>query len=464
MKKRIGFILLGTFLISACHTPPEFVKVEKSIIESEYMVKTPPVTVYLPADYERSDTYYPVLYAHDGQNLFDEEQSFGAEWQLDETLTRLTAEGIIGDVIVVAVHNTPRRTDDYTPSRVSNEWINDQGGDLSAYGKFLTEELMPYINSTYRTLIGPDNTVVMGSSLGGIASFYLIGWYPEIFGGAGVISPSFWWGDVQVTNDLLSMDFAPGAKIYIDGGYNEGDDETTMAQQMRTVYSALKEKGLTDFTNLYYYEDPDGTHNEVTWAKRLHMPLTFLFGDPDFTASEIEEVTVSPVEIGPDDQSKVAAHLRFTNDMLFTVFESGFDTLNGFAAVSNGTLIGIEQGTEVISYSNGELSADKTVEILPLSRQYSLVHIIVTSPEPVEELTLHVYMENGTNTNYIISATMKNETTGVAELIRNTGEGFRFTVKDELFRTALKEGGRELKKNFIFSPTGDTEIEIAGWE
>ena len=156
------------------------------------------VWLYLPTDYARQPRRrYPVLYLHDGQNVFDAATAYAGEWGVDETLNRLRASGQDPTgCIVVAVDNGGRyRGDEYIP------WANPRlkiGGQGAAYVDFLTFTLKPYIDQHYRTRPDAAHTGIAGSSLGGLISVYAALRYPAVFGCVGAFSPAFW-----VCNDSL---------------------------------------------------------------------------------------------------------------------------------------------------------------------------------------------------------------------------------------------------------------------
>ncbi len=158
------------------------------------------VDVWLPPSYGKDPAKrYPVLYMHDGQNLFDPATSYGnVDWAVDEVMTSLIEKGVVREAIVVGVWNTPKRRDEYMPQRPVQGKIkfNVPGAeDLDAadivsdrYLEFLVKELKPFIDATYRTLPGQADTIVMGSSMGGLISQYAMSQYPDVFGGAGCVS------------------------------------------------------------------------------------------------------------------------------------------------------------------------------------------------------------------------------------------------------------------------------------
>ncbi|NOZ08775.1 MAG: hypothetical protein GXO91_07880, partial [FCB group bacterium] len=148
---------------------------------SQFLENDRNIIVWLPPSYNVSAESYPVLYMHDGQNIFDPNTStLGFDWQMDEIATRLIGAGQMKAIIIVGIYSTDARTAEYSPQHLG-----------TAYTRFLIEELKPFIDSQYRTLTGPENTAVMGSSMGGLISFDLAWEHPEVFGMAGCLSSAF---------------------------------------------------------------------------------------------------------------------------------------------------------------------------------------------------------------------------------------------------------------------------------
>jgi predicted alpha/beta superfamily hydrolase len=228
--------------------------------------------IYLPPSYqENAAKRYPVLYMHDGQNLFDAKTAaYGVEWGIDETVNHLVAIGAMDEVIVVGVDNTPGRIAEYTPCCDPKHG----GGKLDAYDRFIVDTVKPMIDKTLRTLPGRDNTAIMGSSLGGIASVAIAQRHPDVFSKAGGVSSSFWWnGKSMITHlPLRGSDPDAAVKFYIDAG-TEGDGlEETM--QMR---DAMLAQGYVAGADLLFYRAEGGSHNEKSWAARVDKPLTWFF-------------------------------------------------------------------------------------------------------------------------------------------------------------------------------------------
>jgi predicted alpha/beta superfamily hydrolase len=231
------------------------------------------VIVYLPPNYEAWPTQrFPVLYLHDGQNVFDQATSFGDEWRVDETAQTLITAGRIEPIIVVGVYNTgEHRIDEYTPTHRED---TGGGGHADDYGRMLTGDLKPFIDATYRTLADRDNTAMGGSSLGGLLTLHLGLRYPELFSKLAVMSPSVWWDDRVILREVEALPRSTGQRIWLDAGTREGDNVIPDARALR---GALVEKGWVMGHDLMYVEARGGEHNERSWAKRIGPVLKFLF-------------------------------------------------------------------------------------------------------------------------------------------------------------------------------------------
>ena len=248
------------------------------------------VDVWYPPGYEWEDnTRYPVLYMHDGQNLFDTPASYGGEsWRVDQAVTRLIDEGKIRSAIVVGVWNSPLRWREYLPQKPYESpalqkhhplFLERAGGPpiSDAYLKFLVEELKPFIDSKYRTLPDRQNTFVMGSSMGGLISLYAISEYPGVFGGAGCIS-THWsaGGDDMVDEMACRLPHPATHKLYFDFGTETLDKEYEPFQ--RRMDDHLRRAGYMENKNWVTCKFEDAEHSERSWRQRVHIPLEFLMG------------------------------------------------------------------------------------------------------------------------------------------------------------------------------------------
>ncbi|RTY89407.1 alpha/beta hydrolase [Flavobacterium sp. GSP27] len=221
-------------------------------IEAPQLQSTKKIWVYLPQNYATSKRKLSVIYMHDAQNLFDATTSYSGEWNIDEKLDSLKAP-----VIVIGVeHGNEKRIDELTPFK--NEKYG--GGKADRYLEFIVKTLKPHIDKTFRTKTDKKNTIIMGSSLGGLTSYYAVLKYPEIFGKAGVFSPSFWF--TKDIYDLTEKSKKIKSKIYFLCGDNESEDMVTDLNKMEYLLNSnrcsclnLNEKKIVK----------GGQHNEKLW-------------------------------------------------------------------------------------------------------------------------------------------------------------------------------------------------------
>lgn len=239
------------------------------------------VIVYLPPGYDANQNKrYAVFYMHDGQNLFDGATSFiaGQEWRVDETAQALIESGKIEPLIIVGVYNTgTERVNEYTAVRDAKY---KAGGKGDLYGRFLVEELKPFIDSTYRTKKDAKHTGLGGSSLGGLISLYLGLKYPNIFTRIAVVSPSVWWADNEIVQFTKNESRKPALRIWLDVGTKEGRDDKEARSTVdgaRMLKRVLIEKGWQEGKDFRYLEAAGAEHNEKAWAARTAAILEFLF-------------------------------------------------------------------------------------------------------------------------------------------------------------------------------------------
>lgn len=216
--------------------------------------------VYFPPGYDENTLKrYPVLYMHDGSNLFFPDEAFGGcEWQVDENLEQLDTMNLIDKVLVVGVYARDRMAEYTRPG-------------YEQYGRILVEKLKPRIDAELRTLSDAANTAVMGSSLGGVVSFYL-GWqYPEVFGKAACLSSTFGYRDDLL--ERVARDPRRDVRFYIDSGWPDDNYENTTAMR-----DQLLAAGYQFGRDVLYFAFPGALHNETSWSARSHVPFQFFFG------------------------------------------------------------------------------------------------------------------------------------------------------------------------------------------
>jgi predicted alpha/beta superfamily hydrolase len=242
---------------------------------SKFLPTDRDVLVYLPPGY-RDDRRrrYPVLYLHDGQNLFDGATSFvpGQEWRVDETAQALILSRAIEPLIIVGIYNTGKeRVEEYTPSADPKFKV---GGKADLYGRLIVEELKPFVDSHYRTKRDAADTGLGGSSLGGLVTLYLGLRYPGVFGKLAVVSPSVWWDDHRIVREVQSLRAKPRTRVWLDMGTDEGANATAGARLLR---DALVARGWRLDRDLKYFEAAGAKHSEAAWAERVEPFLRFLF-------------------------------------------------------------------------------------------------------------------------------------------------------------------------------------------
>lgn len=224
------------------------------------------VSVWLPDTYSKDrDKPSAVIYMHDGQNLFEPRRAFaGVDWKVDETISRLLKNGEIHDCIVIGIPNSP--------DRMSELNLSDKLG--IAYTNFIVNEVKPWVEKNFNVSNRPEDTMIMGSSMGGLISFQMIHKFRDIFGLAGCVSSSFAYS-MDIFDIVLKSPKLPDyAKIYLD----TGEYEPPIVEDYYNMMKLLKEKGYTEGKDLMGIFEEKATHCEARWATRLHIPFKFLLG------------------------------------------------------------------------------------------------------------------------------------------------------------------------------------------
>jgi len=237
------------------HTASQNVTVMDTAFFIPQLSRTRRIWIYLPPGYADSKKKYPVLYMHDGQNLFDELTSAYGEWGVDECLDSLINKGKPA-CIVIGIDNGPKRLNEYNPYD-NTEYGKAEGEE---YVNFLVETLKPYIDKKYRTLSSKENTFIAGSSVGGLISYYAMLRYPDKFGKAGIFSPSFW-----IAPDIINLTDSFAGKVNGQFFFFAGEKESdSMIPDIKKVADKL---GENSSSLIYFVTDPEGRHNEASWRK-----------------------------------------------------------------------------------------------------------------------------------------------------------------------------------------------------
>lgn len=278
------------------HTAAENVHVMDEAFYMPQLERTRRIWVYVPPDYEETTDHYPVIYMHDGQNLFDAYTSFIGEWEVDETLNELFEQGYQVPIVVGIDNGGTERINEYTP------WVNPQhgGGQGGLYLQFLVETLKPHIDANYRTLTGRESTAIWGSSLGGLISHYGVLEYQNVFSKAGIYSPSYWWSET-VWDFTVSAGIQEELMLYQMTGELEGG---TMVPDTWAMHELLTNMGMGE-QELSTTIIEGGEHNETLWKDDFADAYLWLFHS---FANAVGELAVRPLVVFPNP---AATHVSF---------------------------------------------------------------------------------------------------------------------------------------------------------
>lgn len=245
-------------------------------LPSHFSAGSRELAVYLPPDYGKAaKRRYPVLYLQDGQNLFDPATAFqGNDWGLGSLADELVLGRKLTPLIVVGIYNSgEKRLAEYTHVRDRA----GRGGGASRYGRFVVEDLKPFIDGRYRTLPDSANTGLGGSSLGGLVTLYLGMKYHDVFGKLLVMSPSIWWANRAILKKVHTIRRKANQRIWLDVGTAEDQNPQLTVDDTIQLRDALVEKGWELGKDLTFVIDVGGTHNEKAWGHRMRDALPFLF-------------------------------------------------------------------------------------------------------------------------------------------------------------------------------------------
>jgi len=304
------------------------------------------IWIYLPPNYENTSINYPVLYMHDGQNLFDRYTSFSGEWEVDETLNNMAQEGVHVPIVIGIDNGGSERINELTP------WVNEQygGGDGAEYMAFIVETLKPYVDENYRTDTSRKSTGILGSSLGGLISHYGALKYQNVFGKAGVFSPSYWFSD-SVWAFTGEMGKQQEIKLYQMAG---GQESASMVPNMQAMNDSLKALGFSA-EELNVKVVPNGQHNEALWRNEFAAAYLWLFSDFANGTSELEnnnEIRISPNPVS--NEISIQNYQVKKNDSL-TIVDLMGHILANIALISNKMDVSfLQSGVYILIIKSGE--------------------------------------------------------------------------------------------------------------
>jgi predicted alpha/beta superfamily hydrolase len=326
------------------------------IISSSFFIpqlnKTRRVWIYLPNDYDSAPARrYPVMYMHDGQNVFDASTSFSGEWGVDETLSNKQKNGDQGCIVVAVDNGGASRLDEYSPYR--NPAYG--GGQGEAYVSFLVNTLKPYIDSAYRTKPEREYTSIAGSSMGGLISLYALVEHPLVFSKAGIFSPAFWFSD-SLYAFIAGKPKQADVRIYFVAGLNESQ---SLVNDMDSMIVLLKSVGYTD-AEIVSQVKVDGAHSEWFWKREFGACYDWLYkgtntGIANRSLEKWKNITVYPNPV------KDTFYLSVYADEVKLVSKEG-KQLQQWKQVKAGTPLlikGLNPGNYILYIKNSEGTTDK---------------------------------------------------------------------------------------------------------
>ena len=241
-----------------------------------------PVLVYLPPGYNPEDPWrYPVLYVHDGQNIFDPKTSaFGVDWGLGQVIEKELTAQTITPMIVVAVYNTRYRMEEYTPTVDYRE----RGGKAKEFLTALVDELKPFIDAQYHTRTDAASTGIMGSSLGGLLSLFASQSFSHVFQRVAALSPSLWWSGRDLISSIAgAKQFHSPSRLWLDMGTRESNEDRNrngvpdVLDDLRMLRFVLLGRGMQEGLDLHVEEISGASHTEADWGRRVDRVLRFLY-------------------------------------------------------------------------------------------------------------------------------------------------------------------------------------------
>jgi predicted alpha/beta superfamily hydrolase len=256
---------------------PSLVSRELSHVREILVYVPPSLAAHVPGQQPASADRYPVIYFHDGQNMFDTHTSYVGEWCADETLEKLAADGL--EVIAVAIPNAgDERLDEYSPWRGKTGYRERRSaGRGDAYMEWLVDSVKTLVDRSFPTRLDRAGTGTMGSSLGGLIALYAAVKYPELFGFIGAMSPSVRWHNSKIAELYEEWPVSrPRPRIYMDMGGREWRGAFAEVRELRDV---LEAHGWVEGMDLSHVEDRYGRHHEESWARRLPDALRFMLAE-----------------------------------------------------------------------------------------------------------------------------------------------------------------------------------------
>ncbi|WP_372629306.1 alpha/beta hydrolase [Cohnella sp.] len=414
------------------------------------------IFVYLPPGYDQeSDRTYPVLYVHDGQNVFHAAFN-GQSWNLHHVCDRLIAEGRIDKLIVVAVANMgSERNSEFAHQGLFTEAL-DYPCRGESYEHFLTEELKPYIDRTYRTKRESCHTALMGSSRGGLVTYHIGFRRSDVFGNLAMLSPYFaQFDEGGMTHLPIVQHFTRKRplRLWIDAGGMEG--MTVRVDHVRNMAERLLEIGYRSGEDLMFCYEPRAEHNEEAWEKRVHAPLLYFFGDKGSpVAAELIGGDVAGIN---GASSYVYPIVSFESGLKMVDLEARYNVTPNDAAqiASQGLIRAARTGECAIEYIGFGFSVSKPLKIIPeLSAEVEVDLEVVVPAESASDARVYA----GVELEKVGPRTYRRR------FVLPRGTGFSFHVCEY---SGLREAGRDgmsaPKRQFVADGNLTLRYEALSW-
>lgn len=277
------------------------------------------IFVYLPDGYEASENSYPVAYMLDGQNLFIDGYGSTYEWKVDETLKQLKKDGKVDDIIVVGIFSDSKRDEEYISYKLKKEdgyLTEDFQGKGKEFGEFIVKKIIPYIENKYKVSKDRKDRAIMGASLGGLMTMYMINMYPDVFSMAAVMSP---WFPEDMISDVKNSSVTD-CKFWIDSGSLDISEIIPKARQLTDL---LVDKGYRYGEQIVFYEEKGAAHGELDWAGRVEYPFIMFKGKP---AKEIMTMKIETYTVKNEGTGKITCYVNpvgiYDNGMKYSLYRT----------------------------------------------------------------------------------------------------------------------------------------------
>lgn len=434
---------------------------------SEILNNSRDIYIYLPEGYDRDvHARYPVVYMHDGGSVFNiaDNSISGYSWRAEKTADELISSKQICPVIMVGISNTCSRASEYIHRSSNNRIVhNSSFGDYTLnaeacgnkYEAFIIKELKTYIDSTYRTLPDASNTAMIGSSMGGLVTYNIGLHNADIFGKLGVMSPAFFWDDME----YLIPEKKTDQKIWMDVGEGEPDYVIRSQEVAKKLYRA----GFEPERNFLYYKEPMGIHTEKDWGRRLYMPLVYFFGNIG-----------KPVSMTLEGISKIAVECKDLSINPVIIYESNIKAsiIKAEYEIKEKDILDVSEDGKITPMHDGiakikcrykSLTAAKIIEVNKNNHKTVRINIIVKTPEntPLED---DIYFGSFTTMPFKLVRTSMNTFTGVIECKRGSIISYRIRRRENGFMEGDKTAEAADVRQIVADSDKTVNNNVKNWK